>query len=356
MQKFQIFVSSTYEDLRAERDTVVRAVLEMGHIPVGMEMFSAADDEQWKIIQRHIDESDYYVVIVAHRYGSTLPDGESYTRREYEYAVARAVPVLGFLIDPTADWPADRIDKDPSAVAGLDEFRRRVKERMVNFWTNADDLHGKCAVALMKAFTAYPREGWVRATSVTNPAVTAELTRLSAENAQLRRDLEEARAESRAEHDERVSRVERLLIANKRPYDFRRGPHDSWERCEEFDLFDIFGVLAPTLVAEQSRRDIARALAMIAAKESPWDTAAVNQVSGILADLMTFELVELSPRRHSVKDENEYWTLTELGRDVLRRQRHYILEAEIEPPEDPGDAPAEETMDIAYEGGSSPPG
>ena len=48
--KYQVFVSSTYEDLKAEREVVVKAVLEMGHIPVGMEMFSAADQQQWQII------------------------------------------------------------------------------------------------------------------------------------------------------------------------------------------------------------------------------------------------------------------------------------------------------------------
>ncbi|EME0904200.1 DUF4062 domain-containing protein [Vibrio parahaemolyticus] len=63
--------------------------MEMGHIPVGMEMFSAADEEQWKIIQRQIDESDYYVVIAAHKYGSIAADGVSYTEKEYDYAVKK---------------------------------------------------------------------------------------------------------------------------------------------------------------------------------------------------------------------------------------------------------------------------
>src|SRR5581483_1784737 len=97
--KYQIFVSSTYSDLKEERDQVIKAVLEMGHIPVGMEMFSAADEEQWRIISRYIDESDYYVVIVAHRLGSLTPEGPSYTRKEYEYARSKGVPCLGFLID-----------------------------------------------------------------------------------------------------------------------------------------------------------------------------------------------------------------------------------------------------------------
>ena len=54
--KYQIFVSSTYTDLKQERDLIIKAMLEMGHIPVGMEMFSAADEEQWEIIKKQIDK------------------------------------------------------------------------------------------------------------------------------------------------------------------------------------------------------------------------------------------------------------------------------------------------------------
>jgi Domain of unknown function (DUF4062) len=107
-------VSSTYEDLRSERNEVIKACLNMGHIPVGMEMFNAADEEQWAVITRTIDQCDYYVVIVAHRYGSAMPEGLSYTEKEYDYALAQGVPILGFIIQEDAPWPSDRIDKtDP---------------------------------------------------------------------------------------------------------------------------------------------------------------------------------------------------------------------------------------------------
>ena len=102
--KYQIFVSSTYDDLRGEREQVLKATLEMGNIPVGMEMFSAADEEQWKIITRQIDECDYYAVIVAQRYGSVV-DGISYTEKEYDYAISKNIPVLGFIIEDDALWP-----------------------------------------------------------------------------------------------------------------------------------------------------------------------------------------------------------------------------------------------------------
>src|SRR5687767_14870058 len=110
--KYQVFVSSTYEDLQQEREQVVKAILEMGHIPVGMEMFSAADEEQWSIIQRHIEASDYYVVIVAHRYGSMV-DGVSYTEKEYDHTVQAGVPALGFIINDAAGWPENRRDTEP---------------------------------------------------------------------------------------------------------------------------------------------------------------------------------------------------------------------------------------------------
>lgn len=131
--KYQVFISSTFEDLKAERDQVIRAVLEMGHIPVGMEMFSAADDEQWKIIARHIEESDYYAVVAAHRLGSLTEDGVSYTRKEYEYARGRGIPILGFVIDEKASWPADRIDTNSRSQKALQEFKELIREKPVSF-------------------------------------------------------------------------------------------------------------------------------------------------------------------------------------------------------------------------------
>jgi hypothetical protein len=176
--KYQIFVSSTYEDLKKERDQVVKAILEMGHIPVGMEMFSAADEEQWKIIARYIAESDYYVVIVAHRYG-TLDGSISYTEKEYDYAVKCGIPTLGFVIDDTASWPTSYVDSDAECIAALGNFKEKVRRKLVSFWNSADDLHGKIAIALNKQMSVNPRNGWVRASESLAPEMSTELTRLS---------------------------------------------------------------------------------------------------------------------------------------------------------------------------------
>lgn len=60
-KKYQVFVSSTYKDLQEARAKVRDAILSMYHFPVGMELFGAANEEQWQIISETIDSSDYYV-------------------------------------------------------------------------------------------------------------------------------------------------------------------------------------------------------------------------------------------------------------------------------------------------------
>lgn len=61
-KKLQIFVLSTYTDLIEERQAAVEAILSAGHIPAGMELFSAGDESQMTVIDRWIDESDVYLL------------------------------------------------------------------------------------------------------------------------------------------------------------------------------------------------------------------------------------------------------------------------------------------------------
>jgi uncharacterized protein DUF4062 len=82
-RKLQVFVSSTFTDLIEERQAAVAAILKAGHIPAGMELFIAGDKSQMQTIERWIDESDVYMLILGGRYGSVEPSsGISYTELE----------------------------------------------------------------------------------------------------------------------------------------------------------------------------------------------------------------------------------------------------------------------------------
>lgn len=101
-KKFQIFISSTYEDLKEERSKVVATILKSNHFPIGMEMFSADNIEQWEQIKRTIDSSDYYILIIKRRYGSMTKEGISYTEKEYNYAQEKKIPILAFIVGANA--------------------------------------------------------------------------------------------------------------------------------------------------------------------------------------------------------------------------------------------------------------
>jgi Domain of unknown function (DUF4062) len=80
-KRFQVFVSSTYKDLVDERSAIFDTLMKLDCIPAGMESFPAFDEEQLEYIKRIIDDSDYYVLIIAGRYGSLTEGGISFTEK-----------------------------------------------------------------------------------------------------------------------------------------------------------------------------------------------------------------------------------------------------------------------------------
>ena len=165
-KKYQIFISSTYEDLREERDKVRDAILSMYHFPVGMELFGAASTEQWEIIKETIDTSDYYILIVGQRYGTVIPDGPdkgiSYTEKEFKYAKEKGIPILAFLIDDSVPVKAAYVEK--KHIKEFDKFKADVKKgRTVTWWNNADELAQKVTAALHKEIERHPPvQCWIR--------------------------------------------------------------------------------------------------------------------------------------------------------------------------------------------------
>ena len=191
-KKYQIFISSTYNDLREAREKIIETILSMYHFPIGMEMFSADDDDQWQVIKDTIDQSDYYVIIIGHRYGSETSEGISYTEKEYDYAKSKGIPILAFIRDRNVATKPNERDSEPDKIEKLNRFITKAEaNKMRDTWKNIDDLGGKVAVALTKTFGKKPGIGWVRADKAISPEMTNELAALSKENRDLREALDE---------------------------------------------------------------------------------------------------------------------------------------------------------------------
>lgn len=166
--------------------------MEMDCIPAGMELFPAADEEQWEFIKRVIDDCDYYVLIIGGRYGSLTPEGISYTEQEYDYAMSIGLKVLAFIHESPDEIPVGKSDIDPVLREKLDTFRSRVSEsRLVKFWKSATELPGLVALSLSKTIKIYPAVGWVRASNVSQDDLLLDLNELRKDNARLKASLAE---------------------------------------------------------------------------------------------------------------------------------------------------------------------
>ncbi|CCJ78895.1 DUF4062 domain-containing protein [Cronobacter muytjensii] len=185
--KYQVFVSSTYVDLIEARKKVIETVLSLYHFPVGMEMFSADDDEQWEIIRETIDVSDYYIVIIGHKYGSVADTGISYTEMEYDYAKSLGIPVLAFIRNRDISTLPHERESIPDNIIKLEKFIEKAKaSKMCDFWDSIDDLATKVAIAFPKIMRRKPQVGWLRGNNATPKEVSNELAELSNENRELR--------------------------------------------------------------------------------------------------------------------------------------------------------------------------
>ena len=165
-KKYQVFVSSTYEDLKTERQAAISCLLDMNCIPVGMEQFPASSLSQWEYIKKMVDMSDYYLLIVAGKYGSIDPEENiSYTEKEYRYAVNKGMPVLAFLHENIDQLPFNKVGSTDEERDRVKRFHNDVKNagRLVDFYSDTKDLKYKIAMAMPKIINDVPMPGWVRA-------------------------------------------------------------------------------------------------------------------------------------------------------------------------------------------------
>lgn len=190
-RKFQIFVSSTYTDLKEERQAAVEAVLKAGHIPAGMELFAAGDESQMQTIRRWIDASDIYMLILGGRYGSLdAKSGLSYVELEYDYAVTNGKPVFAVAIDE--DCLQKKVRKKGTPVIETEHskeykaFRDKVLGKTSKFFRDCKDIELAVHESISDLRDRYKLTGWVPASEVADStALLAEIDRLTGLNAAL---------------------------------------------------------------------------------------------------------------------------------------------------------------------------
>lgn len=189
-KRYQVFISSTFEDLRDERRAIQDTIIQMGDFPVQMESFPAADEGQFPFIKALIDQCDYYVLVVGGRYGTSSEDGLSYTHKEYRYAVEKGVPVLVIIHDDREQISVNKSEKSDDGRKKLDAFIKEVTgDRLRATWSNSDQLKLRVREALENAKATKPRVGWVRGDTVASFKTLEELNEVRRQNEKYRKEI-----------------------------------------------------------------------------------------------------------------------------------------------------------------------
>lgn len=194
-KRYQIFLSSTFQDLREVRSSAVNVIMRLGHIPAGMELFPATDKRQWAVIEKAIEESDYYVLIVGGRYGSVL-DHRSYTEAEYDLAVQKGIPIIPLLaVDSDSIFQARR-DEPEDHLVRLNLFRDRLGgSHTCQYWKNDAELSAQLFQGILEAIAERPREGWVRGSAAASDETLQRLVDVTAQRDKLAEQVSLLRAE-----------------------------------------------------------------------------------------------------------------------------------------------------------------
>lgn len=154
-----VFVSSTFQDLKAHRKAVWDVLARFDVMVRGMEQFGARKESPLETCLIELDQSDIYIALIAFRHGSIEPSsGKSYTQLEYERAVDQKKEVLVYLVDEeNALFPVKFIDAG-GAREKLEAFKRTLRDRhTVDMFVDERDLAVKLKRDLERILS--PRTG-----------------------------------------------------------------------------------------------------------------------------------------------------------------------------------------------------
>lgn len=166
--KYQFFISSTYKDLIDERQIAINTIMKLGHIPAGMELFTATGEEQFESIKPIIDESDYYLIILGGKYGTIIKNEKlSYTEKEFEYANSNGKRIIALVYNDPDNMPVEKRENKLSMINRFKKFREKVLDNgMAYLWNNHVDLAQGISASITKVIEDYPADTcWVHTTT-----------------------------------------------------------------------------------------------------------------------------------------------------------------------------------------------
>ena len=311
--------------------------MELGHIPVMSDYLNLSERNGELLLQKTIEECDYFVALVAHKY-APAKEKNSPLETEYNFAVKKNIPVISLIIDEKARWKASKKEKDTALAKKLEAFKKKLRLSLYETWLNSTDLCHKFQNLLIQEINLNPKKGWIRADQAVTPVVANELSRLSAENEQLRQLVKNEDIDMVARLQEQTNQALKVLALNKITLSFYYITGDNWENSRQFRYIRIFKLLVPELIIGKTTSEISRFLGTVlnpdldkvVRKDFPTPS---NTIKKIMADFSLLKLVKCTNSKEDSGEET--WEITEYGKEIYFAYRMKQLEKPFTQPEKP---------------------
>lgn len=342
-KRYQVFISSTFEDLQEERSEVMQALLELDCIPAGMELFPASNEDQWSLIKRVIDDCDYYILIIGGRYGSCNNEGISYTEQEFRYALETNKPIISFLHKAPGNIINSKSEQNEENKVKLENFRKLAQKKMVKYWTNPEDLGSIVSRSMIKLIKNFPAIGWIKADNITSAESTKEILDLKKEIEFLQSELKllsttpPPGTQSLSQGKECI----KLTLTYNAYKDDEKDEEDFFTSYKRYSLEQIFNIswdelfkiISPYLIVEGTETQMVKAIINYL-KSRYKDNIDSFLIKNSYRDPNFFELIPAefqtikiqfkalgliteSVKARSVKDRSIYWKLTPYGEFIM---------------------------------------
>jgi len=326
-RKHQVFVSSTYKDLIEERQQVIHALLELDCIPSGMELFPATDEDAWTLIKEVIDHSDYYLLIIAGKYGSVNSEGISYTEMEFDYAISTNKPIICFLHQDIDSLAGSKIEKKEELQIKLKNFSEKANLKHCKYWKNGEDLGGKVSRSLVQLKKKHPSDGWVPGKYAADEKLFRTLEELRSKIFQLEneklsiKDSAPKNAEDLAQGDELYSYMNRFKIDNEYK---KIKVQASWDELFSYSGSEMIGECSELEFENKLRLAFWHSVINELKKtNNSYEEIVIPHVvfDSIKIQLQALGLITYGTKKRAVSDTKTYWKLTPYGEKHLLKVR-----------------------------------
>jgi hypothetical protein len=308
-QAYQVFISSTFLDLAAERKAVREALSDLnmplaavGVCLIPVDLQGGADNQPpLDVCLRHIEKCDIVVTLIGHRAGGLTQDKLSITECEFDHAQSRGIPCLAYVRDDAVPVLPEHIDRETKLVKVLRRFRRKIDASVKrDSFRSPEHLRGHVQRDVL---------WWL----LNQTCVKDRLGQLSTPSS-----LPQFKTYLDAVHGGDFSTAVNIVTSRRFVLDMRRFGKESVHRNLLLDLLELGSLSGPTRVIDPSLRSRLLLELLSEFQESNFSAAALHEAR-------TLEEQILSPEYsfHVARAEAQFHTSCSKAQPALIRMIRY---------------------------------